>query len=683
MKKVLNILKLLVFAKLCIFTITFNTSTLALSSDWVINEKSKVRIISSKTATDKKNEIILGLEYALDPGWKTYWKSPGGGGFPQKLVWNNSSNIEDIKIDWPVPIEFEILGLKSLGYENKVIFPITLKLKNKNKDINLVLNTNYLVCKDICIPGNANLYLEIPSGKAEFTKYLYELEKTKSSLPIENINISPLYELKTQVTKKLYKIEISVTGNSNKSFIDTNIFIHTPFGLPVINPINNISSNLKTINSIFKFNSDQFSESKFPIEIVINDKNNNFKIIDNLEVKEISSLNNTSIYYILLISILGGLILNLMPCVLPVLSIKLLSVLNNQTTNFRLSFIYTAFGIVSSFLMLAVFFVLLKQIGISVAWGMQFQEPYFLIIILFILSIFCINTSGLFEIQLPNFISHSKILNIGNSYFTKNFFNGFFATLLATPCTAPFVGSAITVAFTQSAYILFIIFTLMGFGMSLPYIFVSVFPKTVIFLPKPGKWTIYIKYFLSFLLALTIIWILSILYNFYNYFFIIIYFFLLILLIFSFKINISKILISSITIIVLFLIPSISFFKQNNTFEVNEDWINFFDVNIDDIINKNQIVFVDVTADWCATCQFNKINVLNKSNIENIFIKNNIKLVRADWTKPNPEIDNFLKDFNKFGIPFNAFFSSEFPNGIILSEILTEKELIDSISKLK
>ena len=259
-----------------------------------------------------------------------------------------------------------------------------------------MLNTNYLVCKDICIPGNANLYLEIPSGKAEFTKYLYELEKTKSSLPIENINISPLYELKTQVTKKLNQIEISVTGNSNKSFIDTNIFIHTPFGLPVINPINNISSNLKTINSIFKFNSDQFSESKFPIEIVINDKNHNFKIIDNLEVKEISSLNNTSIYYILLISILGGLILNLMPCVLPVLSIKLLSVLNNQTTNFRLSFIYTAFGIVSSFLMLAVFFVLLKQIGISVAWGMQFQEPYFLIIILFILSIFCINTSGLF-----------------------------------------------------------------------------------------------------------------------------------------------------------------------------------------------------------------------------------------------------------------------------------------------
>ena len=142
-------------------------------------------------------------------------------------------------------------------------------------------------------------------------------------------------------------------------------------------------------------------------------------------------------------------------------------------------------------------------------------------------------------------------------------------------------------------------------------------------------------------------------------------------------------MISFIAIIVLFLIPSISFFKQNNTFEVNEDWINFSDVNIDDIINKNQIVFVDVTADWCATCQFNKINVLNKSNIENIFIKNNIKLVRADWTKPNPEIDNFLKDFNKFGIPFNAFFSSDFPNGIILSEILTEKELIDSISKLK
>ena len=523
MRKAFNLIKILIIPTLLLFFTTFSNQILALSSEWVINDKSKVRLISAKKSIDNIDEIILGLEYQLEPGWKTYWKSPGGGGFPQKIIWNNSVNIKDIIIDWPTPEDFEILGLTSLGYEEKVIFPLTVKLKDPNKLTEINLNTNYLVCKDICIPGNANLFLQIKPGNGEFSEFFHEIEKIRSTLPIQDIKISSLTKLDTKIKKYSDKIEINIIAESSKSFINTNIFLHTPFGLPVVKSLNNYSFNLNKINSSFTYNADQFSKDSFPIEVLLYDKNHNFKFVKNVSIEDNLTNINNSIIFIFFISILGGFILNLMPCVFPVLSIKLLSILNSERNNIRLSFFYTAFGIVSSFSLLALFFVLLKQIGISVSWGMQFQEPYFLIYILLILTFFCLNTLGIFQINLPNFFKNSNIYNLGNNFFTKNFFNGFFATLLATPCTAPFVGSALTIAFTQTSTILFIIFILMGIGMSLPYLVVAIFPQSISLLPKSGKWTIYVKYFLSFLLLATIIWVLNILYNFYNYFFIIVF----------------------------------------------------------------------------------------------------------------------------------------------------------------
>ena len=675
--KILNILVLLT-------TICFICNPLlALSSDWIINDKSKVRLISSKTSSDNMDEIIIGLEYQLDPGWKTYWKSPGGGGFPQNIIWNNSTNINEIKIEWPTPKEFEILGLTSLGYEERVIFPLIIKLKDKKKLTYININTNYLVCETICIPGNANLFLEIKPGKANYTEFFYELEKSISALPIEDIALSSIYNFKTKVFKKFDEININISAETNTGFINPDVFIHTPFGLPVVKPINNYSYNLKKLSSSFTFNANQFANNSFPIEVIIKDKNHNFRFIKDITIEENLPQVNNSLFYVFLISLLGGFILNLMPCVFPVLSIKLLSVINNQSSNIRLSFIYTAIGIISSFFLLAVFFLLLKQIGVSIAWGMQFQEPYFLLFILLILTIFCINTFGFFEIELPNFLKNNRIYSLGDNFFTKNFFNGFFATLLATPCTAPFVGSAITIAFTQTSTILFSIFIMMGLGMSIPYFLVSIFPSSILLLPKTGKWIVYVKYFLGILLFGTVIWVLNILYNFYNEFFIIAFVIIAITLLLSFKFNFFKFYTSLTAILIISLVPFINFFDQNKDKKFNKDWIDFKNVNIDNMLLNEEIIFVDVTADWCATCQFNKINILDRKNIKNIFKDNDIKLIRADWTKPDKNIDLFLKKFNKFGIPFNAFFSPTFPEGIIMSEILTEKEIIQSLEKIK
>ena len=663
----------------------YSTTVFALSTDWVINDKSKVRLISSKTNSDNLDEIFLGLEYQLETGWKTYWKSPGGGGFPQKINWSNSENISELAIDWPVPKKFEILGLTSIGYEEKVIFPLKLKLNNKNKTTKINLNINYLVCKNICIPGNANLYLEILPGQGEYTNFFYDIEKTKSSLPFTDLNLSPLYNINTYTITNNQTIELNIIAESNKNFLNPNIFIHSPFGLPVIEPINEFSFNLKKIHSKFNFKINQFSKKNFPIEIFINDKNHNYKFIKNINLED-SSLNLTiknPTIYILIISLIGGFILNLMPCVFPVLSIKLISVLNNQSGNVRLSFAFTALGILASFLLLATFFLILKELNISVAWGMQFQEPYFLIFILIVLTIFTLNTLGIFEIDLPSSIKNLNIFNKGTNFFVKNFFNGFFATLLATPCSAPFIGTAITAAFTQTSLMLFLIFIFMGLGMSIPYMLVIIFPKIVILLPKPGRWTSYIKYSLSILLIGTIIWIVNILLSFYNLYFIILFGLFISAFIIVIKLNSFKYSISIFAIIILFITPSIDLFKRNDIKDENDKWLNFLKTDISLLIENDQFVFVDITADWCATCQFNKINVLQTKIIKEAFEDNQIILVRADWTKPSKKIDNYLKKYNRFGIPFNAFFSSKYPNGLLLSEILSKKEILNTIEKIK
>ena len=132
----------------------------------------------------------------------------------------------------------------------------------------------------------------------------------------------------------------------------------------------------------------------------------------------------------------------------------------------------------------------------------------------------------------------------------------------------------------------------------------------------------------------------------------------------------------------LFILPSIDFFNKNKIYLSDNKWQNFNDIDIPLIIKNNKIVFLDITADWCITCQFNKINVINSKKISNLFNNNNIVLVRADWTKPNKEIDTFLKKYNKFGIPFNALYSSTYPEGLILSEILTQNEIINNFEKI-
>jgi len=394
-----------------------------------------------------------------------------------------------------------------------------------------------------------------------------------------------------------------------------------------------------------------------------------------------SSKIDTFIFYAL-ISLLAGLILNVMPCVFPILSIKLLSVFTTERTTARISFLTVASGIVTSFLLLGLFFLILQYFNFTIAWGMQFQQPYFLIFITLIIFLFMMNMFGQFEINLPHNLSNLTVIGSSNKLFLKDFFNGFFATLMATPCSAPFVGTAITAAFTQNYMTGMSIFLFMGIGMSSPYLVVALFPKLINFLPKPGKWMIYVKYFLGLLLFATVIWLSNILLSFFNFYFLFLSIFLLLIITYRRKIPLFKNTIALVVLICIFFSSSLQLFHQQSSIGNDKDWVNFFTVDINQLIEQDKIIFLDITADWCATCQFNKINVLNSNTMIKEFKENNITLIRADWTRPNEKINIFLEKYDRFGIPFNAFFSKNFPNGILLSELLSEKELVEAINKI-
>ena len=669
----------------------FSISANSLESEWQFTEKAKLRIISPYLNTGENHEITLGLEYKLEDGWKTYWKSPGAGGFPQTIDYSESTNVNNLKILWPTPQSFSILGLHSLGYENNIIFPITINIADLYQPTLLKLKIHFLVCKDICIPGDANLSLFIPNGKEQlFSKHINSIEKYISLSPIQDaksLNISvqnPI--LYNEEKKSIFEFDVI----QKNQFINPQIHLDSSMGLPVEKPKIKFDENLKKLTATFFYEDTFIDLDKNDIVIHIADTPLVYEEKVKFQTKDFNEYSNSKdhLVQIIFIAILGGLILNIMPCVLPVLSIKLISVTRysgKENTMIRRGFLSTALGIIVSFILLGVFLLLLKISGQQIGWGIQFQEPLFLMAIALILLLFSFNLIDLFEIPTPNL----KILGSSNNTLFSDFITGFFATLMATPCSAPFVGTAVAFAFTQNSFLLMLTFFFMSLGMSLPYLVIAAFPDLVKFLPSSGNWMIWVRRAMSILLFLTFIWILSILNNHFNDLFIgwtVLLSSLILLFLILNKKNILKNGPSLITILFILFIYFLSSFNNffNKNFESSKtDWNNFNQTLLENLIKEEKIVFIDITADWCITCQYNKQKVINTKEIKDLFEKFEVVKIKGDWTLPNKEIEDFLNSYNKFGIPFNIIYGKNSKEGIIFSELLTKKEIKNALNELR
>ncbi|MEM5469959.1 protein-disulfide reductase DsbD family protein [Celeribacter marinus] len=393
--------------------------------------------------------------------------------------------------------------------------------------------------------------------------------------------------------------------------------------------------------------------------------------------------------WIALVSFLGGLFLNVMPCVLPVLSIKLSSALKAQARGagaVRIGFLFAAAGVMSFMWFLAAVLYVLQLSGVAVGWGLQFQNPSFLALMFIVLAIFSANLFGLIEFSLPSPLQ-SRLSNVGGgSGHVADFATGFFGAVLATPCSAPFLGTAVAFALAGRGVDIAIVFTALGAGLALPYLLAALFPGLVSIFPKPGRWMVVLKLLLGGLLLGTALWLLWVLFGVAGP--------LPTIVNLGLSIGLLAVLIRRpfspapryLAVGVLVVLPLISaqFLMRESLGsqppqkgQIN--WVAFDRGGIARLVSQGAVVFVDVTADWCLTCKANKALVLERDPVLSTLNSDIVVAMQADWTRPDDRISRFLVANNRYGIPFNAVYGPNAPNGIVLSEILSPQAVLEAL----
>ncbi|MBL6621677.1 MAG: thioredoxin family protein [Rickettsiales bacterium] len=416
--------------------------------------------------------------------------------------------------------------------------------------------------------------------------------------------------------------------------------------------------------------------------------------------KSLKSFEETILYNVwlyLIAGVIAGFILNFMPCILPVLFLKIYNLLDGTRNNLiktRKTAFASILGIFFAFFIFSLIVIILQFLGKNIGWGLHFQQPLFVVFLMVIIAVFAASIFNYIIIDIPtNLKDKLNKIKINNHDFLKDFFSAILAAILATPCSAPFLGTAMVFAFAGSYINSFMIFMAIAFGFSLPYFALLIYPKILKLLPKPGKWMDKLKNIMGVFLILTVIWLAYVLLaqiGFLAVAIILLQIFV-IFKFFKFKNSFIKFFSKKIyyfliisNIIIMFLIIPFSYKNHQDLVEKSDVWINYFDVDIQAELAENNVVFVNVTADWCITCKFNEFRVLARSDIINIFANKNFIAVRADYTKQNEKIRIFLESVGRYAVPTYIIFSKKHPQGKILSEVLSveylQNELLDEIN---
>lgn len=705
-------------------SIVGGAASIATASDmatgWIDEDFTSLRLISAQTQTTSSDTLRLGLEFELQPDWKIYWRSAGDAGFPPQLDWAGSTNIDSAEILWPAPHRFSIFGLDTFGYKNQIILPIDVKLNDPAQPVSVQLNVDYLVCSDICIPASADFTLDIPAGAAIDGKpvsvassHAHQIEKFVSRVPLtgEGLPIK-VSSLTSGIQNDQPTLHLGISGLTNAGVAIDDILIESDqrlgFGIPKPADQQAVSdTDIQYFNLAVFGLEDGKNGADLPITITV--------IAGPLSVEQklvvgaggegpmtasgATPSAGMDLWLIGLFALLGGLILNVMPCVLPVLSIKVMSVIGARDQDIgqvRVGFLASAAGIVTSFWLIAAVLVGIKFAGGSIGWGIQFQQPLFLTVMTIILALFALNMWGLFEISGPDQLGNAANGAISRSesrgrHISSNFLTGMFATLLATPCSAPFLGTAVGFALAGSVFDIFWIFTLLGIGLALPYLAIAVQPRVAHILPKPGRWMNVVKFILGLALVGTAIWLLGIL---------------------SVQIGLGGAIAVALGLILgglgiwlrkrvsslrpRFAVTAVAvlgflvalfapgFSRPPSTVATAPkagalQWQAFAPETINTLVADGKTVLVDVTAEWCVTCQVNKKLVLETAGVMDALQDADIILMQADWTRPDQQIADYLASYDRYGIPFNAVYGPSAPDGILLSELLSADAVLRAL----
>src|SRR3954447_1708337 len=647
--------------------------------------------------------FTVGLMLRMAPRWHTYWKFSGDAGLPTEIKWKLPPGWKVGDIQWPIPLKTTDPGdIETYGYENEVLLmqEITPPVKIDSSSGKLSAEANWLVCEKICIPGGATLQLDLPVASTGQAANTDVFARYRRLLPQNLLGAGAARADWSRVGSEL---RLKITSETLAKYPAVDFFPlpgqDTITGHPAVQ-----SRNKNEIVFRIPLESAPKDLSSMPGLVVFAQHPNG----DDRAAWQITSAPAVSshaapmhgILMFLLFGFLGGLILNLMPCVLPVISLKIFGFVQQAGQSRRKilrSGIAFTVGIFAWFIALAVLLIVLKGAGRDVTWGgFQFTNPYFVLVLSVIVLVFALNLFGVFEISLPQSVTRNLLSTSERKDLLGLFFQGVFATILATPCTAPFLGTALGFAFAQSATIILAMFIAIAAGMSAPYLLLSAQPAWLRFLLRPGPWMVHVKQFMGFLLLATLLFLL--------------YVvgaqrglegaiwascFLLVISVAcwmkgAFVLPTAP-AVKRIVVLVLMLLLVIGsgVYFIGDKFQsakiasadsqIRGDWQAFTPERLQTELEQGRTVFVDFTAAWCLTCKFNEASVLEARDVREAFQRHGIVKFKADWTNGDPVITKLLQQFGRPGVPLYVLYPARNEEPIVFPEVLTKSMVLEKL----
>ena len=628
------------------------------SAEIVDTGHARISLIKDHSDFVPGTSINIGLKVSMDKGWHTYWRNPGDSGGPIEIDWNLPKGFSVSDIKWPLPEKIEYPPLMTYGYEDFVIYPMVLSIPADYSDDYFEMNADILICADVCIPESGKISSNLLDIESDSLIYEWLESVPSKSLPITTSLNDNNLEIKFTFEKEIKEIYFFPDENNSIDYSSKQNFY-------------------KKDDSYFlsiKLFNDEFQNVSGVLDIDGTGYN-----VSNGKFEDFNE-EGLSLITALIFALIGGLILNLMPCVFPVISLKVLSFVSmggSSPRKIRNHALVFTVGVIASFMLIALIIVLLKQAGNFVGWGFQLQSPLIvglLSLVMVFISLVLITDNSFGE-------SLTKLGNIGgseNGYYSS-FLTGVLAVVVASPCTAPFMGAALGYALIQPSGETVPIFLSLSLGFSLPYLLLAANPKLIDFLPKPGDWMVTLKEFFAFPMlatALWLLWVFSLQVNQILVIFLLIGWLLLALNFWIFQKDyktINKVIFLGISIFsMIYFLPETEEIETEKNIIIGSatEWYEGIE---DDLRNKNQPYFINFTAAWCITCQSNEITAFSKDGFKSLLEEKNIEYIKADWTNRNDAITRSLKKYGRSGVPFYVYWEPGFENPKILPAILTDQ----------
>ncbi|TLU67229.1 hypothetical protein FE810_02805 [Thalassotalea litorea] len=665
-------------AALLVFILSFIGVSNAFENTTATGPHIEVSLHSENQIWHPGSEQWIGILLAPEPEWHTYWQNPGDSGEAPSINWSSDANLGFGDIQWPIPKAIPVAHLVNYGYEgaNLLMVPVQVPENLNQENITIEASLSWLVCKEDCIPGWADLKFTLPvstQSQPSDSKRLFE--EQRKTLPD-----AQLLNGKFEVTEQHITVEFEPPVSSNWTLfpLRSDVVQHNQ-------PQQQVSDN-KQVTSVIPV-SDYFIANNDSLRFLISDGNTAYYLTANANAIGPVNSDDFNLWLLVAMAFVGGLILNIMPCVLPVLSFKALS-LSDTHMSLTKKLGYLA-GVLFSFNVFAAMIIAMKESGSAVGWGFHMQEPGVIVALSFL---FVYITLSLLDIGPTG----AKFSGIGQSLikgdnFTSQFFTGVLAAVVASPCTAPFMAAALGIALLSDNFTAIVIFNALALGFALPMTLLMLSKFFRQWLPKPGEWMNQFKIFLTFPMLATVVWLVWVFLGQSNSsaqfaLMIALLLFALLLWLASISKGIMQGLLqlSAVSFLVICVYLSTSVTPSASINDANQASYKqvYTTESLQSLRREDQVVLVNMTADWCITCKVNEQVAFADQEVQAALQSESVNYLVGDWTNKNGEILNFLQQYQRSGVPLYVIYAGDTYEKV-LPQILTADMVIEAINQAK